>query len=513
MKFQGFIGPAYTLDSVNVDCQRCVNMYPEVDESGFAKEGQVSYLKSTPGLDQVLTVGTGPIRMMLRIPVPTTAQDSRFPRILYLIISGNQAYTATYSAGTWTTTLLKKSDGTAFTLSTSSGGISGAAVTNYATALTAYYSAAFYADGTNLYKFWYSFGIGPLDTYSEIVAGHVVSHVTLTDGYFVINEVNTGTFYVSDWNSILFSPLNFASAEGDPDNIIAHLANTRYLWFFNEKTTEIWSNTGNASFPFERISGGFVEIGCVAKYSAAKIDGFVFWLGRSEFGQGIVYAASGLTPERISTHAIEQAISKYADMSTATAYTYQANGHSFYVLNFAEATWVYDLNTKLWHERAYTNAGTLQRHRTDCHVFFPEQSMHLLGDYSSNVIYKFNDLTYTDNTNAITRLRTAPHISASLMRVFCKSLQLDMETGVGLVSGQGSDPQVVLDWSDDGGHTWSSESWATAGGQVGGIGAYKTRVIWRRLGKFRDRVFRVKITDPVKVVLLGAELDIEQGAS
>jgi hypothetical protein len=166
----------------------------------------------------------------------------------------------------------------------------------------------------------------------------------------------------------------------------------------------------------------------------------------------------------------------------------------------------------MWHERAYTNSGTLERHRANTHAFADITGVHLVGDYVNGKVFTLNDDYYSDNTVEITRLRSSPHMGSGMKRIFCKSLQLDMEVGVGLVSGQGSDPQVMLDWSDDGGHTWSDEAWTSAGGQVGGIGEYSTRVLWRRLGSFRDRIFRFKITDPVKVTILDAEVDLELGA-
>jgi hypothetical protein len=71
----------------------------------------------------------------------------------------------------------------------------------------------------------------------------------------------------------------------------------------------------------------------------------------------------------------------------------------------------------------------------------------------------------------------------------------------------GYTPQVMLRWSDDGGHTWSNEHWVS----MGRIGTYGTRAIWRRLGmtqKLRDRVYEVSGTDPVKIDIVGAELII-----
>lgn len=493
MRFKGFIGPAYTLKSVNVDAQRCVNLFPEMNEMGAGKESEIASLISTPGLLKISNVGFGPIRLVHLDPLNKI-----------FVVSGSEMFKMNYiSAGVWTSTKIGN-------LETSTGLVVAASIQIGANAKTVF------VDGTNNYVF--SFTSPSTETFSTFsVAGLSpvlgATHVVYIDGYFIFNTAGSNIFYVSDLNSLSVSALSFASAEGNPDSIVSIIANHRDLWLFNESTTEVFTNTGNADFPFERIQGGFIEKGCVAKFSVAKIDGIIFWLGRDASGQGIVYAAQGMSPQRISTHAIENSIQSYANMSAATAYTYQSGGHVFYVLNFPEATWVYDLNTKLWHERAFTNLGALERHRVDVLAFIPQYGIHMVGDYANEKVYQFSETTYSDDTAEITRLRASPHISNGNLKLFCSEFTLDMETGVGLDTGQGSDPQVVLQYSDDGGHTWSNEAWTSAGGKIGGIGDFKKRVIWRRLGSFRDRVFRVKITDPVKVTLIGADMDIEGGIS
>ncbi len=495
MRFKGFIGPTYQLKSVNVDAQRCTNMYPVLNEMGVGKEGEIAFLKSTPGLEKILDINSGPIRC-----IHVDAKNRVF------IVSGNTVRLATFDGTTWTA-------GTLGTLATTTGIVTAASNTIglYGSGVTVF------VDGDNSYMAVDSIVPGVLyfGNFASFAFPPILesSHVVFIDGYFIFNQVGTNQFVVSGLNDVAVDPLSFASAEADPDNIVAIIALRRDLWLFNERTTEIFVNSGGADFPFDRAGGGFIEKGCTAKFSVAKIEGCVFWLGRDEFGQGVVYLAQGFNPQRISTHAIEYAIQSYANMSAATGYTYQSEGNVFYVLNFAEATWVYDLTSKLWHERAYTNAGVLERHRGDVCAFIPQYGIHMVGDYANSKVYRLDENVFTDDTAAITRMRASPHLSNGLKKMFCSSFQLDMETGVGLNTGLGSDPQVILDFSDNGGHTWSSESWATAGGQVGGIGDFKKRVIWRRLGSFRDRVFRVKITDPVKVTMIGAELALEPGVS
>lgn len=490
MKFRGFIGPSYTLKSVNADAQRCVNLYPEMNEIGLGKEGEVAALLPTPGLTNIIEAGDGPIRLIYEDP-----QNRIF------VVSGTTLYELAWSGSVWSKTTIG-------TLSTTTGAVKAAS-----NKLANGDSVTVFVDGTNCYAFRNISSVETFDTFADFSYNQVdnATHVVYIDGYFIFID-GTGQFYISEWGSFNVDPLDFASAEADPDNIVAAIANNRDLYLFNSKTTEVFTNTGNADFPFERVSGGVIQLGCAAPYSVAEINGMICWLSRDKSGQGIIYGLSGLQPQRISTHAIENAIQGYAidSVTTADAYTYHEGGHSFYVLNFPEATWVYDLTTRLWHERAYNNGGTLERHRAQHHAFISQYGYHLVGDYEDGRVYKMENDVYKDDTTPIVRLRATPHVSAGLKRAFCSSLTIDMETGVGLDGGvQGSDPQVMLDWSDDGGHTWSNEVWASAGA----IGNYHARVKFNRLGSFRDRIFRVKISDPVKVVLLGAEIEILGGGS
>jgi len=149
----------------------------------------------------------------------------------------------------------------------------------------------------------------------------------------------------------------------------------------------------------------------------------------------------------------------------------------------------------------------LTRHRSNCHAFF--EGMHIVGDYQNGKVYELDPDTYSDAGDEMKALRACPHITDQndLNKLFHHRLQIDAEAGVGLTSGQGSDPQIMLRWSDDGGHTWSNEHWTT----LGGIGEYKTRAVWRRLGSARDRIYEAAITDPVKRALISASLRVSAG--
>lgn len=494
MIFNGFVGPAYTLKSVNINNQKCVNLIPEIDESGSGKDGATIYYKSAYGYVQQFDLGTGPIRLI---------HEDYSGRIF--VVSGNRIYKLTKSGSTWTSSFFP------VTMSTSTGPVRAKSSKSingdeYTVFVDGYENYFYYInDIVGTPELFTSYALNGFPPVPEPLI------VEFIDGYFIY--CNKDQFFVSELGTFSVDPLSFASSEGSPDQIVSMIANNRELIIFNETTTEFFYNSGNADFPFERISGGFIEKGCCATYSVAKIEGIVFWLGQDNSGRGQVFAMSGHSPQRISTHAIEYAISTYADISSATSYTYQQDGHSFYVLNFAEATWVYDLSTKMWHERAYSNAGVLERHRFDCSLYSTTQKTHYFGDYVNGKVYVFDTESYSDNGNELVRLRRAPHVSNQGDYLFHHAFALGIETGIGRETGLGVNPQVMLRFSDDSGHTWSSESWTSAGQNIGGVGEYKTEVEWRRLGASKNRVYEIKITDPVKVNIYGAKLDLSGGKS
>ena len=366
------------------------------------------------------------------------------------------------------------------------------------------------------------------------------------DGWFVYNQPNSQIFWVLDSNTTTVDPLYFASAEGSPDNLVTLIVDHREIWLFGANSVEVWYDAGLPDFPMARIQGAFNEIGCLAAYSVAKLDNGLFWLGADARGNGIVYRSKGYSGERISTHAVEWQIQQYATLSDAVGYTYQQDGHSFYVLNFpnANTTWVYDVATGAWHERAGWENNDFTRTRGNCQMNFNNEIV--IGDYRTGEIFAYDPTVYSEAGTTQKWLRSwraLPTGQNDLNRSAQHSLQLDCQAGVG-ISGYsqaevndiiyiydrahnyildragsalkirdyaqytitiGADPQVMLRWSDDGGHTWSNEHWKSMG-QIGQTG-YRT--IWRRLGmtlKLRDRVYEISGTDPVQIAIMGAEL-------
>jgi len=467
------LGQSYVARSVNAADNRMVNMYPEATPVAGKTAG---FLNRAPGLRRLTTIGTGPIRG-LWAPEPNGTYA--------YVVSGNEFYQIDQN---YTATLRGTVAGTG-PVSMADNGIQ-----------------IFIATDPNGYIYnmnTLAFGaITDPDFAGAVTVGYL-------DGYFVFNQPDSQKVWVTqllDGQSI--DPLGFASAEGSPDGLLSLIVDHREAWLFGTNSVEVWYDAGTTPFPLTRIQGAYNEIGCAAPYSVAKLDNGVFWLGADARGEGIVYRTNGYTGVRVSTHAVEWQIQQYGDISDSIGYTYQQDGHAFYVLVFPTAgtTWVYDVATDNWHERAGWSNGSFTRHRSNCQMNFNHEV--IVGDYENGRIYAF-DLNVYDDDGAVQKWlrswRALPQGTNNLTRTAQHSLQLDAETGVGLNTGQGSNPQVMLRWSDDGGHTWSNEHWAS----MGALGVYATRTFWRRLGmtiKLRDRVYEVSGTDPVKVSITGAEL-------
>ena len=467
------LGSSYVARSVNAADSRMVNLFPEI----VAEAGkEPAFLSRAPGLRLLASIGTGPIR-----GVWAFSSDAS----VAFVVSGTKLYQIDTS---YTATLL--------------GTIAGTGPVSMADNGTQLFVAA---NGPS-----YIYNVST-STFAQITDTDFPGAVTVgyLDGYFVFNEPSSERIWVTsllDGSSI--DPLDFASAEGSPDGVVGLIIDHREVWIFGTNSVEVWYDAGNQDFPLARIQGAFNEIGCIAPYSIAKMDNGLFWLGADARGRGIVYRANGYTGQRISTHAVEWQIQQYGDLSDAVAYTYQQDGHSFYVLIFpsANTTWVYDAATQAWHERAGWSNGAFTRHRSNCQMAFNNEVV--VGDYLNGNVYAFDTNLFADNGQIQKWLRTwraLPTGQNNLTRTAQHSLQVDIEAGVGVDNGQGSDPQLILRWSDDGGHTWSSEHWAS----IGKIGEYYRRVFFRRLGmtlKLRDRVYELSMTDPVRTYIMGAEL-------
>ena len=331
--------------------------------------------------------------------------------------------------------------------------------------------------------------------------------VDIVDNYFVYNNPDTQQFGASAVLSPISSSLSFGSKDGAPDDLVSLIVDHREVYLLGEVSSEVWIDAGTSPFPLQRIPGTSTQHGIAAKYSVARLGNSFAYLSRNIRGQAQIVQMNGYVPTRISTHAVENSLTNQ-NVSNAVAWTYQLEGHEVYVISFPsiQLTWCYDVASQMWHKWLYTNdLGQYERARGNCCAQF--QGLVMVGDYANGKIYKLDKDNYTDDGQQVRRLRRAPHLVADFQRQYFDELQIQFQPGVGLSTGQGDNPQAMLKWSDDGGSTWSNEHWVT----IGAIGRYANRAIWRRLGWARDRVFEVAISDPVKAVIVSANLKLSAG--
>lgn len=333
------------------------------------------------------------------------------------------------------------------------------------------------------------------------------TNVDIVDNYFVYNRPDTQQFGCSNVLSPISGNTNFSSKDGAPDDLVTLIVDHREIYLLGETSSEVWVDQGTSPFPFSRIPGTSTQHGIVAPFSVARLGNSFAYLSKNNRGTAQIVQMNGYVPQRISTHAVENSLNGQT-ITDAVAWTYQLEGHEVYVISFPtlQLTWCFDIATGMWHKWLYTNnLGQYERCRGNCAAVF--QGYVLVGDYSNGKIYHLDRNVYTDDGQNVKRLRRAPHLTTDLQRQYFEELQLQFQPGVGLDTGQGQDPQAMLRWSSDGGSTWSNEHWTS----IGKIGKYTNRAIWRRLGWSRDRIFEVTVSDPVKAVIISANLKMTAG--
>lgn len=481
-KFPGFVGPSYTSQSVRAADQQCMNWY--VEQIEVPSEPFPSALYPTPGCSSLDTATEDPVRGI-------TEENGRcFAAVgqTFYEISTDFEF---HEPG-------DKTEPVGLTIARDNNPATFAGVD-----LTG--SQLFFTSGDK----GYIYALGGT-TISTVISSGATQGAFL-DGFFLALDSTTSTLKVSGLNDgTTWEGSQVAQRTAGSDPWQAMVVVHRDIWLFGKQTSEVWYNAGTSPFPFAAIPGAFLEQGITAPFSAKAIGNTVMWLGSSDDGNGVVWMANGYNPQRVSTHAVEYAIQQYVrdgfDITDAVAFTYQEDGHTFYVLNFpdAKATWVYDLATQLWHERGTWDSTNVRftAWRPQYHAYF--NGKHVVGDRETGTIYDMSINHYTDVGGQIMRrVRRTPHLSVNNDYVIYNTFQVAMETGVGLTSGQGSDPTAMLRWSDDGGETWGDEHWVSAGKR----GTYGTRAIWRRLGRGYDRVYELAVSDPVPWRLTGAYID------
>lgn len=368
-----------------------------------------------------------------------------------------------------------------------------------------------------------------------VVAGGIVTSVTVTTAgqQYKVGDVLTATtgigagtgftwtlltlhtgsgfhWTVSTIGSSAFDPLDIAAKTGGSDPLATQIVMHREIWLLGTKTSEVWYNAGAADFTFAAIPGVFIEHGCIAAASVAKEDLSTFWLGQDLQGRGVVFQGTAYSAKRISTHAIENEIRSYTTVSDALGATYQQNGHVFYVLTFpsADRTWVYDVATELWHERAWIDAdGNEHRIRANCFAY--AYGTNVVGDWQNGKLYAYDINACTDAGEPIVRKRSFPHMMMDANRVVYTRFIADMQVGAAPGTLVSEADTVSLVCSDTRGASWGNPMRQP----IGSAGQYYTSMQWRRLGLARDRVFEVFWSCPQITAINGAFVETEPCAT
>ncbi len=479
MIYKGFIGPPYRSRSIAASGDRLVNLFPESIESGNGKNAWVFYY--TPGIAAFCDASAvgHPVRALFQTNGRAFAVVGAY---LIEVLAG----------GTYTSL---------------------GSVTNPQPVESAQIVANGYQllirSGTS--GFIFDMNTNVLTPLAGWLDGVGASGIGMINNYFLATQKNTRYGFFSALNDGLeWDPLDFITKEGGGDNIVGMAVNQRQWWLFGSATAEVWYNSGSENI-FDYIQGAFLQCGTNSRDSIRVMDNSVFWIQQDERGPAMVVRAQGYTAKRISNHALEYAMQSYSTVADAIAYSYQEQGHTFYVLTFptANATWVYDAASQQWHERSYWDQVHAEsravRQRTHAYIF----GKHLVGDSVTGMIYEQSMSYATDNSAEIRRIRQAPVLADEMRMMSYGRLMLDVQHGVDVPpAGQGSAPLYMLRYSNDGGYTWSNELQARGGA----LGQYGYRTFWDRLGSDENRVFEVSASDPLPGgCWINAYLNTQQG--
>ena len=444
--------------SVNVNAQKRTNLYVEIHED---PESNGLTLYPTPGLASFVNFGANPIRGMWQ--------------------KGDYLY-----AVQGTTLWQIANDGTTVSRGTLLTNTVWVDMSDNGTQLMM-------VDGT----YGYIFNTATL-VFAQItdVDFPAASSVTFLNGYFIVGKTNSAAFYISGlYNGLTWDALDFATAESDPDDLVRVFSDNGQLILFGQKTTEFWGDSGAVDFPFARVGASAIEWGLVSKRSLCKFMDSLIFLRKNRLGSVQVCILAGYTSVAVSNPEMDYVFSQYASVDDATGFSYMVSGHAFYQINFTSAgeSWLYDGLSKAW-SKMESGGG---RHRGEIQSQFLNKAY--VSDYSNGYLSQLKQGVYTDNGVTIVREFIGRHNKAGGW-ITISQLWLELEAGVGLVSGQGVNPQVMMQISRDGGHTWGGEVWRG----FGRIGEYRARAIWNRLGIAKDWLFKFRITDPVNTVFVAA---------
>jgi len=305
------------------------------------------------------------------------------------------------------------------------------------------------------------------------------------------------------------SGLNIIGEESSPDDLIRDYVFQGVIYRASQRTIVAWWNNPALKPPIERLEGRLFNVGLAAINSIAKTDKAFYWLGDDY----AIYRATGGVEERISTDAISNELQKYSRVDDAIANTFTFQGQNFYQITFPTGNRTFIVNETLgangWFDLSGSVNNPLEASKYQGQTVINAYGKNLVADDSNGNVYELDFNTFTNNNDPLQRVRVTQSVNGDLLgakgkRIQMSCLKLIMETGQGLISGQGDNPQIMVEYSDDGGNTWGAGSWP----RVGRLGEFTLQVEWFDLGSFYDRIFRISTTDPVNYSIYSATIDL-----
>lgn len=316
--------------------------------------------------------------------------------------------------------------------------------------------------------------------------------VTHLDGYFVF-LLTDGRFFASEIDGENVDALDTATAEANPDGGVRAITRGRDLVLIGKSSTEFWANTGG-EFPFSRTTAN--DIGGLAAGSVVELEQTLFMVAHD----GTVRVLDGYQWRKISSHSVERFIADEEHPENLSACAWQSRGHSFYCLSGENGSWCYDTATGQWHERV---SYGLDRWRVSQTIKFGTRIV--AGDYASGLLYTMSPDAYSEaGADMVCTIQPAP-VYANGNRIRHHRIDVDVIPGTGLVSGTEylANPQVMIDYSDDGGENWSTQRLRSSGK----AGQRLTRVFATRLGASRSRTYRISTSAAVARGFVGMTID------
>lgn len=499
----GFVGSAYTAPDPNQDRQRSVNWFVEYSQDGKSKTPTA--LLGTPGKREVLDFGV----TTDGIAIPNTGGVR--PGGVWVLPGGTDAL---WVVGKTVMRTSMTVPATQTSIAQFSKHRVGDLLTNNGPVCIRDNGPGGYVvivDG--LYGYLYNIAS---QSFAQITdPGFLGANLcAFIDGWLIFNRPGTQTFYTTGPTpyTVTFPGAFFALKDSSSDNLITLIENNRELWLVGERTSEVWYNAGGVNFAFSRVPGVSPQIGCSAAHSIARLGNSLVWLAKSERGENVVIKTEQYSYREITNPAVSNAIASYPLVSDAVGFTYEEDGHLFYVLTFptADKTWVYDFKSSeiagapQWHERASFDPATGTLHRDKASGYANYQNIRMVGDFQGQKAYQMSRQVYTDGDTPLVAIRRTPYVwsKEDRRRMFIGSLQIDFAPGVGLSAGQGSNPHLMLRSSRNGGANFGTEFFVP----VGKTGEYLNRAMKRRMGVSRNYVAEIRYTEPTNRDIVGATL-------